>query len=81
MLGLAADRRGNLYAVEYQSAGILSGVTTGSVVRIAKDGTRTVIASDGLVQPAGIAIHGRWAYVANHSSEAGAGELVRFRIG
>lgn len=81
VLGLATDRRGAIYAVEYQTAGILSGITTGSVVRIAKDGTRTVIASEGLVQPAGIAIRGRYAYVANHSSEAGAGELVRFRIG
>jgi hypothetical protein len=77
---LAFDRDGDLYAVQFARNGILSGDPSGDVIKIARDGTRTSLASEGLVEPYGVAIgrHGE-VYVTNKSSRAGEGEVLRLR--
>lgn len=77
---LAFDRAGSLYVVQIAKNGLLSGDPAGEVIKIARNGTRTSIASDGLVEPYGIAIgRGGEIYVTNKSSQAGAGEVLRLR--
>ena len=64
----------SLYVVEMRSVIGLSG----RVVRIERNGTRTVVA-DGLDFPTGIAMGGRAFYVTNHGTSAAIGEVLRFR--
>jgi hypothetical protein len=69
-----------LYVVQIASNGLLSGDSSGEVVRISRDGTRTSIASEGLVAPYGIAVGPRGEiYVSNKSTSAGEGEILRVR--
>jgi len=65
---------GSLYVVEMRSVIGLSG----RVLRIATDGTRTVVA-DGLDFPTGVAVGDRVFYVTNHGTSPGVGEVLRFR--
>ena len=65
---------GSLYVVEMRSVIGLSG----RVLRIAPDGTRTVVA-DGLDFPTGVAVRDRVFYVTNHGTSPGIGEVLRFR--
>jgi hypothetical protein len=78
--GIAFDRHGTLYAVEFAANGILSGDPTGALLKVNPDGPHETILSEGLVNPTGLAI-GRKGdfYISNHGSEAGAGEVLRFR--
>jgi hypothetical protein len=76
---LAVGRDG-LYVVQIARNGMLSGDPSGEVVRISRDGTRTSIASEGLVEPYGIALGRRGEiYVSNKSTSAGEGEILRVR--
>lgn len=70
-LGFGPD--GSLYVVEMRS--VIG--QSGRVLRIAPDGTRTVVA-DGLDFPAGIAVSDRAFYVTNHGTSPGIGEVLRF---
>jgi hypothetical protein len=74
-------RDGSLYVVEISKAGLLNEASetdsVGDVIRIARNGTRTVIA-DNLPSPYGVAAaHRGKVYVTTHSTTAGAGEVVR----
>jgi hypothetical protein len=71
-LGFGPD--GSLYVVEMRSLIGLSG----RVLRIARDGSRTVVA-DELDFPTGIAVGHRAFYVTNHGTSPGIGEVLRFR--
>jgi hypothetical protein len=71
-LGFGSD--GSLYVVEMRSVIGLSG----RVVRIARDGTRTVVA-DALEFPTGVAVGDRSFYVTNHGTSPDVGEVLRFR--
>ena len=73
-IDLAFGPDGSLYVVEMRSVIGLSG----RVLRIAPDGTRTVVA-DGLDFPNGIAVDHRAFYVTNHGTSPGSGEVLRFR--
>jgi hypothetical protein len=69
-----------LYVVQIARNGLLSGDPSGEVVRISRDGTHTSIASEGLVEPYGIALGRRGEiYVSNKSTSAGEGEILRVR--
>jgi hypothetical protein len=77
---LAFDRHGNLYVVEIAANGLGSGDPTGALIKIRPDGSRETVASEGLVNPYGVAIGREGAvYVSNHGAEAGAGEVLRFK--
>jgi hypothetical protein len=77
---LAFDRHGSLYVLEFAANGLLSGDPTGALTRVDPDGSREPVASEGLVNPTGVAI-GRKGdiFVSNHGAEAGAGEVLRLR--
>lgn len=77
---LAFDRHGNLYVVEIAANGLASGDPTGALIKIRSDGSRKTVASEGLVNPYGVAIGPDGAvYVSNHGAEAGVGEVLRFK--
>jgi hypothetical protein len=80
IIDIAFDKRGNLYVLEIATNGLLSGDPTGALIKVKRNGTRETIASEGLVAPGGLAIGRRGdIYVSNHGTEAGAGEVLRFR--
>lgn len=80
IIDLAFGRHGSLYLLEFAKAGLLSGDPTGALTRIAPDGSRTEIASAGLVLPGGVAVRRNGTiYVTNYSVFAGRGEVVRIR--
>lgn len=66
---------GSLYVVEMRS--VIG--QSGRVVRIERDGTRSIVA-DGLDFPTGIAVGHRYLYVTNHGTSPGTGEVLRFRL-
>jgi hypothetical protein len=66
----------SLYVLEIAHNGLLSGDTTGALIRLAKDGSRTVIASEGLTMPTGLAIRDGKAYVSNCGVCADIGEVI-----
>jgi hypothetical protein len=79
---LAFGRDGSLYVVEFATKGMLSGDPTGALKRVAPDGTVETIASEGLVNPYGVAVSRKGRiYVTNHGAEAGVGEVVRVHTG
>ncbi len=80
---LAFDGR-DLIVLEITSKGLQNPASTGELVRLGSNGTRTVLASTGLVEPTGLAVAGGWIYISNYGTypSAGAGphgELVRIR--
>ncbi|MEV0821806.1 ScyD/ScyE family protein [Nonomuraea rubra] len=59
-------------------AGLLSGDPAGALHRVDRDGTRTLIAGDGLFTPTGVAAGPDGAYyVSNRGTLAGSGEVLR----
>jgi hypothetical protein len=68
---------GNLYVLEITKNGQLSGDPAGALYRIAPDGTKTEIASDGLAFPSSVAISpdGK-IYVSNNGVAPGGGQVV-----
>ncbi len=74
---------GNLYVLELVSNGLLQaeqpgGDPSGALIRVAPDGTRTTLVSEGLVFPGGMAFGPDGAiYITNNSVFAGQGQVVR----
>jgi hypothetical protein len=79
IIDLAMDDAGNLYVLEITTNGLLSGDPTGALHQIAPDGTRTLIASAGLIGPGGVAVGPDGAlYVTTCTfCGPGAGQVVR----
>ena len=76
---LAFGPDGSLYVVEIATNGILSGDPTGALKRIAPDGSVSEDLANGeLVAPYGVTVSRKGRiYVSTHSTEPGAGEVVR----
>lgn len=78
VIDLAFAPDGNLYVLEIAANGLLSGDPTGALIRVAPDGSRSTVASDGLVTPTGLAVGPDGAlYVSNFGVMAGQGQVVR----
>ncbi len=78
IIDVTFDASGNLYVLEIAKNGLLSGDPTGALIKVAPDGTRTEIASEGLVAPGSVAVGPDGAlYVSNFSIFPGMGEVVR----
>jgi sugar lactone lactonase YvrE len=78
IIDIAFGPDGSLYLHEIYANGLLSGDETGALIRVAKDGTKTTIASEGLVTPGGVAVGPDGAlYVTNHSISPGGGEVLK----
>jgi sugar lactone lactonase YvrE len=80
IIDLAWGPDGRLFVLEIARKGLLSGDRTGALIRLERDGRRTVIASAGLTAPAGLAVRGRYAYVSNCSVCAGSGSVLRISL-
>jgi hypothetical protein len=56
----------NLLVLEIASKGLLDPKSGGALIRLAPDGTRTVLASSGLVDPTGLAVGNGSIYISNY---------------
>ena len=80
---IAFDGR-DLLILEMASAGLLDSNSPGALIKLGHDGRRTVLASEGLVTPTGLAIGHGSIYVSNYGLSPGRGvghhgELVSIR--
>lgn len=78
---LAFDGK-NLLVLEIDSKGLLHPRASGALIRLAPNGTRTVLASTGLVDPTGLAVGSGSIYISNYGLFPGTGagphgEVVR----
>jgi hypothetical protein len=80
IIDIAFGPDGSLYVLEIAHNGLLSGDPTGALIRVDQDGLRTVIASEGLVFPTGVAIRDGNAYVSNCGVCADIGEVVAIEL-
>lgn len=79
IIDIGFDARGRLVVLEIAKNGLLSGDDTGALIRVARDGSRSELASVGLHSPGGLAIRGNDVFVTNNSTSAGTGEVLRVR--
>jgi hypothetical protein len=84
IIDIAFGQDGSLYVLEIVANGLLSAdpadptSLTGALIKVDPDGTRTTIASEGLIAPGGLAIGPDGAiYVSNYSIFPGMGEVVK----
>ncbi len=78
ILGFDFAADGSLYVLEMFTNGQLSGDPTGAVIHVATDGTRTVLASAGLITPTGLTVGPDQAiYVSNFGVSGSMGQVVR----
>ena len=81
IIDLVIDANGVGYVLEHDADGLFAPAgpsDAGRLIRVTRDGTRTVIASTGLVRPGGVTIGSDGAlYVTNRSTSVGGGEVVR----
>ena len=73
---IAFGADGSLYALEYDSNGLLAPGSGGALWKVAADGSRSLVFSDGLVSPTGLAIGPDGFYVSNFGSSSGQGQVV-----
>ena len=77
IIDLAFGPDGSLYVLEFSAGGLLAD-GPGQLIRVAPNGERTTIASEGLVTPTGLAIdRDGTIYVSNFGVFPGAGQVVR----
>jgi hypothetical protein len=76
---LAFDGK-DLLVLELASKGLLDPTSPGALIRLQPNGTRTVLASAGLVAPTGLAVVGRTIYVSNYGTHPGSGARPRGEI-
>jgi hypothetical protein len=63
----------DLLVLELADKGLYNPKSTGALIRLAPDGTRTVLASTGLVDPTGLAIGSGRVYISNYGFFPGTG--------
>ncbi|HEY9872234.1 MAG TPA: ScyD/ScyE family protein [Candidatus Obscuribacterales bacterium] len=81
IIDIAFDNQDSLYVLEYATNSILSGDPTGALIRVAADGTRTTIASEGLISPTGLALGSNGEiYVSNRGFNAGEGQVLQISV-
>ena len=73
---IAFGADGSLYALEYDSNGLLAPGSGGALWRVASDGSRSLVFNDGLVSPTGLAIGADGFYVSNFGSSSGQGQVL-----
>lgn len=82
IIDITFDSEGYLYVLEFMTNGLLAGDPTGALIQVAPDGTRTVLASEGLIMPGGVvAADDGTLYVTNCSNcGQGAGQVLRMEM-
>ena len=82
LIGLSPAPGGGIYALEMADKGALSGDPGGSLIYVAPQGNRKVLACQGLIQPTGIATAPNGdVYVSNYGLNPGYGQVVRVLSG
>ena len=86
IIDVAFGRDGSLYVLEIAKNGLLAAFEgndwTGALIRVARNGTRTEIASGLLFAPGGVAVGSDGAlYVTNNSIFSGSGQVLRIGRG
>ena len=77
IIDIAWGPKGALYVLEISSNGLTSGDPTGALIKVWPNGTKTVVASKGLVAPTAVAIAKDGSvYVSNYGTSAGKGVVV-----
>ncbi|MBA3330230.1 MAG: ScyD/ScyE family protein [Actinobacteria bacterium] len=79
IIDIAFGPDGSLYVLQY-ATGPTGLAPPGALVRVDPDGTRTTIASEGLIAPTSVVVGPESLYVSNRGSSAGSGEVVRIDI-
>ncbi|MGH8796771.1 MAG: ScyD/ScyE family protein, partial [Caldimonas sp.] len=74
---LAFGADGSLYALEYDSNGLLAPGSAGALWKVGDDGSRSLVFGDGLVNPTGLAIGSDGFYVSNFGASSGDGQVLR----
>jgi hypothetical protein len=77
IIDVAFGGGGSLYVLEFAKGGLLGPPSSGALIRVAPDGTRTTLIDEGLAAPGGIAIRGRHAFISNCGVCAGGGNVIR----
>ncbi|BAZ48427.1 hypothetical protein NIES4103_10350 [Nostoc sp. NIES-4103] len=87
LTGVAYDPEGNLYVLQHintsewkeiQQGGIITGDISGSLIKIAADGTRTTVwKGDGLEAASGITYYDGSLYISNRARLAGTGQVIK----
>jgi sugar lactone lactonase YvrE len=81
VIDIAFDRRGRLYVLEIATNGLASGgPPVGRLVRVEKDGSRTTLASEGLLAPGGFVLGHGAAYITNNGVFSDTGQVVKVAI-
>jgi hypothetical protein len=84
IIDIAFDKRGRLYVLELATNGLLSApegqLPLGRLVRVNRDGSRTTLASEGLLAPGGFVLGHGAAFITNKSILPDGGEVVKVRI-
>jgi len=81
IIDVAVGPDGTMYVLEIAKNGLLAeGLPVGQLTKVAPDGTKTMIASDGLIAPAGLALGADgYLYVSNKGILPGIGEVVKIK--
>lgn len=79
LIDLAFDTKGNLYVLQYANQSGWKGKPDGSLIKIAPDGTRTILLNgNGLESPAALTIGPDHAfYMINRGGRPGEGQVIR----
>ena len=81
VVDIAFSPTGELYVLEYDSNGLLAPGSEGRLWQVAADGSRSLVWSDGLVQPTGLAIGPDGSfYISNVGNDPGNGEVLRVTL-
>jgi hypothetical protein len=82
IIDIAHDGSGGLYVLQISLNGLAAdgGPIPGALIHVADDGTRTTLATDGLVFPGSVAVGPDGLYVTNFSAMAGIGEVIRISL-
>lgn len=77
---LAVGEDGSLYVVEIATGSMAGPPTPGALIRVRPDGRREELAAGQLSAPFGVALARHAAYVTEHATSAGGGEVVRIPL-
>jgi hypothetical protein len=82
IIDIAFGPDGSLYVLEIAANGLLEaelgGDFGGALIKVAPDGTRTIVADEGLVLPGGVAVgKDGYLYVTNYSTFPGMGQVLK----
>jgi hypothetical protein len=77
IIDLVFEDDGSLLVLEHAMNSLLSADQTGALIRLKPDGSRTTLASTGLIRPTAVVIGFDALYISNCGVCAGGGQVIR----